>query len=251
MSEMVNERTWREVKEMIRTVLLDCGGVMVLPPTGDWVLSPGYEQILGGAFMQEHLQRFRQIRHQFISLLPDANIVKDEGTEHSMFVEYYRQVFAEMDMEMPPEALERLAHIQVFVDERYQLFEDVLPFLDRWRQRYRVGIVSDAPPSTRRIMNTMGVSERVHAATYSCDLGILKPGPEIYQSTLNMLGMDAGSAVFVDDMPEKLQGAQALGIRCVQMRRPMPPNFNVAPQWAGPVVHDFAELESLLNEWNL
>lgn len=231
---------------MIRAVLLDCGGVMVAPATGDWMLSPGYEAILGEDFAKRHLSAFRRARRPFLHLLPDANCVDTDEAEHAMFIAYLGHTLEAMGITLTQEALSRLAWNQVYRDERYLLFDDIVPMLDRWAGRYLRGIVSDAPPSTRRILQTMGVMAHIDAATFSCDLGVLKPGAAIYQRTLAQLGVAPEEAVFVDDMPEKLRGAQALGIRGIQMLRPMPALFAAAPPWDGPVVRDMASLDALL-----
>lgn len=231
---------------MIKAILLDCGGVLVAPATGDWVLSPGYEAILGEAFMTAHFEDFRRVRPSFLHLLPDVHRIDTDEEEFSMFIPYYEAVFAAIGAQITREQVTALAKAQVFDDARYILFDDVLPYLELWRTRYKLGIVSDAPPSTRRIMDRVGVTERIDGATYSCEVGVLKPDPAIYQSTLDRLSVATGDAVFVDDMPSKLQGAKDLGIQCVQMRRPMPPLFPISPLWDGHVVHSFAELDQLL-----
>lgn len=230
----------------IKAILLDCGGVLVKPTTGDWALGPGYETVLGDSFADTHLDAFRTARSGLTSMLPDANVVDTDDEEYAMFIRLYAKLFEAMGMPLRRETLERLAWQQVYQDDRYILFDDVLPALAAWRKTYKLGIVSDAPPSTRRIMDSMGVSQHIGGATYSCNIGVLKPGAAIYQRTLDLLGVTAGEAIFVDDIPGNLHGAQALGIRAIQMRRPMPARFPQAPAWDGPIVHNFAELDALL-----
>lgn len=230
----------------IKAILLDCGGVLVKPTTGDWALGPGYEAVLGGSFVSTHLDAFRTARSGLTSMLPDANVVATDEEEYAMFIPLYEKLFEAIGMPLHREALEQLAWQQVYQDERYILFDDVLPMLEAWHRTYKLGIVSDAPPSTRRIMDSMGVSRLIDGATYSCNIGVLKPGVAIYQRTLDLLGVAAENAIFVDDIPGNLHGAQALGIRGIQMRRPMPALFPQATAWDGPIVHNFAELDALL-----
>lgn len=231
---------------MIKAILLDCGGVLVKPVTGDWVLGPEYETVLGDTFAARHLDRFRDARKPLVPMLPDANITHTDDEEYAMFLPYYKALFARMDFPITDAQIARLAWLQVYRDDRYALFDDVLPALTQWRAQYRLGIISDAPPSTRRAMDNAGVTALLHGATYSCEIGALKPSPAIYQRTLSLLGVAPEEAVFIDDLPGNLYGAQALGIRGIQMRRPMPPLFTPAPAWNGPIVHSFAELDALL-----
>jgi putative hydrolase of the HAD superfamily len=46
----------------------------------------------------------------------------------------------------------------------------------------------------------------------SSAVGIRKPDPAIYEHTLATLGVSAGAAVFLDDMPANVEAAQALGM---------------------------------------
>lgn len=49
----------------------------------------------------------------------------------------------------------------------------------------------------------------------SFEVGVRKPHPLIYQKTLNILGVPAGSVFYTDDRPELIEGARALGIKGV------------------------------------
>lgn len=229
----------------MNTLMLDCGGVIIAPTTGDWVLPPGHEAILGEAFADTRLDAFRSARGPYLPMLPDANRVDTLEEECAMFVPYYARVFEAMDMHLPQKDLERLAALQVYGGDRYLLFGDVMGYLARWSRQYRLGIISDAPPSTRHIMEEWGIP--VHAAVYSCEIGVLKPNAAIFAHALAKIGAEPGDAVFVDDMPHNLLGAQAAGMQAIQMLRPMPARFAPQPIWDGPVAHSFAELDALLS----
>ena len=49
----------------------------------------------------------------------------------------------------------------------------------------------------------------------SSAVGLRKPDPRIYELSLERLGVDAAAAVFVDDAPGNVVGAQAVGMRGV------------------------------------
>jgi putative hydrolase of the HAD superfamily len=52
--------------------------------------------------------------------------------------------------------------------------------------------------------------------TWSCELLTAKPDPAIYRHTLEKLGVAAGEAVFIDDIPANIAAARALGIDGIQ-----------------------------------
>jgi putative hydrolase of the HAD superfamily len=49
-------------------------------------------------------------------------------------------------------------------------------------------------------------------------VGMRKPEPEIYELTLERLGMEAQACLFVDDVDVNCEAARALGMRAVQFR---------------------------------
>jgi putative hydrolase of the HAD superfamily len=233
----------------IQALLLDCGGVMVAPATGDWIVPPRYADVLGADFIEKGLADFRRVRRAYQHLIPDVHCIDSDEAEHLQFIEYLRPIFQDMGWPLSEAQLTALAHAQVYDDARYLLFDDVMPYLKKWRGRYKLGIVSDAPPSTRRIMDRIGISALLDAATYSCDLGALKPDPRIYQATMDKLGVSPEHCVYVDDIPSKIRGATALGAEGVQMIRPMPRIFDAATgAWDGAKVHSFAELDAWLEK---
>ena len=74
----------------------------------------------------------------------------------------------------------------------------------------------------------------------SCDVGVFKPDPKIYQALIGAFGLEPSQIVFVDDVLENLQGAQKMGIRPVQILR------KELPTGPYPTVKNMAELEALL-----
>lgn len=52
--------------------------------------------------------------------------------------------------------------------------------------------------------------------TFSCDIGVMKPAAAIYHHALTGAGVVAGDALFLDDRPENVEAARALGMHAVQ-----------------------------------
>ena len=89
----------------------------------------------------------------------------------------------------------------------------------------------------------LGVLDLVDIPVLSCEVGVAKPSPGIYEHALTELGVPAEAAIFVDDQPSYCAGATALGISAVQIARgpvPLPP----AP--GSTVVRSLLEIEPLL-----
>jgi epoxide hydrolase-like predicted phosphatase len=50
----------------------------------------------------------------------------------------------------------------------------------------------------------------------SAEEGVAKPDARIYQIALSRLGVQPEDAIFVDDLVENVQGAQAVGMRSIR-----------------------------------
>lgn len=53
---------------------------------------------------------------------------------------------------------------------------------------------------------------------FSCRVGAIKPEPAIYEMLLERFSLDPKQTVFIDDMPENLDGAALLGIEVIHFQ---------------------------------
>jgi len=78
----------------------------------------------------------------------------------------------------------------------------------------------------------------------SCEVGSVKPSGEIYISALEELGVAAADAVMIDDQPGFCVGAEAVGVRAIQITRG---DLDGQVSGAGfPVVRSLPEVAGLL-----
>ncbi len=64
----------------------------------------------------------------------------------------------------------------------------------------------------RYLRPLLPVLQRFDALVLSCEVGKVKPEPEIYARALQAAGCGAGEAAFFDDVPAYVEGARAVGI---------------------------------------
>lgn len=58
------------------------------------------------------------------------------------------------------------------------------------------------------------------AVVISCEVGLSKPDPRIYQLCLDRLGLPASATLFVDDRADNIEGAARVGLRTLQFEGP-------------------------------
>jgi HAD superfamily hydrolase (TIGR01509 family) len=128
-----------------------------------------------------------------------------------------------------------------------RLFDDTVPFLDWLRsQGVLIALVSNCADSTRPLLEYLGVIPLVDAVVLSCEVGSVKPSPEIYVTALADLGVAAADAVFIDDQPTFCMGAEAVGVRPIQIARDGANGAAIGGGWDFPVVHSLLDAKSLL-----
>jgi putative hydrolase of the HAD superfamily len=78
----------------------------------------------------------------------------------------------------------------------------------------RTGFLSNGVPEiVGHLRRTRALDAAFDAVVVSCEVGCLKPAPEIFRLCLERLGVAAGDALFADDRPENVEAARALGLR--------------------------------------
>ena len=81
---------------------------------------------------------------------------------------------------------------------------------------YRLALLSNAPAEVAEVVAGLPVAAHFEHCAFSYSLRSVKPEPECYRAVLAMLGAGPADVVFLDDRPENVAAAQALGIRSVQ-----------------------------------
>jgi putative hydrolase of the HAD superfamily len=129
--------------------------------------------------------------------------------------------------------------------ERVRVFGDSVPFLTGLRaDGVRIALVSNCGDTTRGLLEYLGVIPLADAVVLSCEIGAMKPSPEIYHSALDDLGAAAADAVMIDDQPAFCAGAEAVGVRAIQILRPELDGH--VPRSSFPVVRSLQEVRPLL-----
>lgn len=106
------------------------------------------------------------------------------------------------------------------------------------RRGFRTAILSNMP---QEILDVMGKDPGLQwmadfpVRVFSCEVKLVKPEPEIYRLCLERMGVTPGEAVFVDDTPRNVEGAQAVGIQALLFLSAADAAAEVEKRWGLPV----------------
>lgn len=103
-----------------------------------------------------------------------------------------------------------------------EMWAKVNPVMVDWAQRlrkagFKIGLLSNMHPDMiEHCRSKFDWLNDFHFQTFSADVRMVKPDPEIYQHTLEGLGVSAAQALFIDDREPNIIAARKLGMNAIQ-----------------------------------
>ncbi|NIO41847.1 MAG: HAD-IA family hydrolase [Burkholderiales bacterium] len=133
------------------------------------------------------------------------------------------------------------------------LVDGLLDVLPRLAQRFRLAVICDTGLSPgwmlRKQMEAHGIRSYFSHLTFSDELGVSKPHPRPFLTTLDQLGVSPSEAVHIGDYPRTdIAGAKAVGMRAVRFTGVY--DWGNDPVAADAAISSYDQLEPLLDKWN-
>jgi HAD superfamily hydrolase (TIGR01662 family) len=160
-----------------------------------------------------------------------------------------RRVAARHGMELAPEQSEELWEVWNLGGPFFgrALFPDVLETLNLLKERgYRLGSVTNrgyGGPVFKQEMRDLGLAGLFEVVAVSCDVGYMKPRPELYQYALERMAIQPEETVMVgDSLRADVAGSKALGMIAVWRKPPLAEPVEETtdkPEAEGPVLPDY------------
>lgn len=89
----------------------------------------------------------------------------------------------------------------------------------RLKPKYRLGLISETGPwHLERAIRTCPVFPLFDAATFSCEVGHLKPSAQLFEDALGKLDLISEECVYIDDREEVVAAARALRFHGIVFR---------------------------------
>jgi epoxide hydrolase-like predicted phosphatase len=102
-----------------------------------------------------------------------------------------------------------------------KLDEDLVNYLRGLRPQYKTALLSNAWDDLRQMIEEVwDFADAFDQIVISAEVGMVKPEPPIYEMVVADLDVKPGEAVFVDDFPENVAGAKAVGLEAIQFISP-------------------------------
>lgn len=90
---------------------------------------------------------------------------------------------------------------------------ELTDYIRKLKPNYTTALLSNAWTNARQVLTySKPCIDAFHVAVFSCEVGLAKPDPAIYNLVLRLCSTKPEEAIFVDDFVENIEAANALGI---------------------------------------
>jgi epoxide hydrolase-like predicted phosphatase len=101
------------------------------------------------------------------------------------------------------------------------LDQDLINYLRNLRPKYKTALLSNAWDDLRQMIEELWkFDDAFDQIVISAEVGLVKPDRLIYEKVLSDLDVKPAEAVFVDDFPENIAGAEAVGLAVIRFISP-------------------------------
>jgi putative hydrolase of the HAD superfamily len=149
-------------------------------------------------------------------------LARERDTGRLTMAAAFARALVACDRDPDPGLIDRLVSTDAkLILTHTEVCPDTVPFLDTVRREgIRVALVSNCADNTRPMLAAKGLLDLADAVVLSCEAGVAKPDPDIYLIALQEVGAQPADAVMLDDQPRFCAGAEAAGVRAIQVVRP-------------------------------
>ena len=159
--------------------------------------------------------------------------------------EHFRALFSELGVD--PDLEEVLEMRRQRAKRTLVPRPEALPTLEELRRRgHLLGMISVCTQDVPQVWDETPLGREFDATVFSCEVGVSKPDPRIYEIACERLGVEPADCLFVGDgANDELPGAERAGMTALQLRAPGEPLTPDGEAWTGPSIERLDEVLEL------
>lgn len=157
-----------------------------------------------------------------------------------------RWVFDQLELDADPQVI--IGMRRTWTRESLVPRPDAIPTLEALRARgHRLGLITVCSTDVADLWESSPFAGLFDATVFSCEVGISKPDPRIYEICCDLLEVRPDECLFVGDgANDELPGAERVGMTAVQLRAPGEELTEPGKKWRGRYVERLEEVLELL-----
>ncbi len=197
----------------IKAILFDSGRTLNAPRTGYWFITPNFFNIFNDTSFQYTEDQLSEAMNKACDHISKILLVKTEEDEFAMFKEFYEIVLKEIKYtSINEEIINSLASDNVYNDDKFYFFDDVEPGLQRLKDKYILGVVSDTWPSLERVFINKSLRKYFSTFVMSSIYGSYKAEKVLFKIAIEEIGVKPEEVIFIDDSESNLIAAEEFGM---------------------------------------
>ncbi len=182
----------------ITAIIFDWGGVLIEDP------APGLMRYCADAFgvpFEDYISAHRQLQNDFQKgLMPEER--------------FWEEISRRLDRPEPAVPSLWGDAFRAAYKPRAEMFDLAAALRSKG---YRTGFLSNTEVPAMQFFHTLDY-DMFDALVFSCAEATHKPEPRVYAIALERLGVEPAQAVFIDDLPEYIEGARQMGLSTILFR---------------------------------
>lgn len=197
----------------IKAILFDSGRTLNVPRTGHWFITPNFFNIINDTSFQYTEDQLSEAMNKACDHISKILLVKTEEDEFAMFKEFYEIVLKEIKYtNINEEIIDSLASDNVYNDDKFYFFDDVEFGLQRLKDKYILGVVSDTWPSLERVFINKSLRKYFSTFVMSSIYGSYKAEKVLFKIAIEEIGVKPEEVIFIDDSESNLVAAEEFGM---------------------------------------
>lgn len=203
----------------VYAILFDSGDTLVRPLGGEWLPGRIFRRIVAEAGVEADWTQLARGHEAGTLQLLANHLLTSEDEEIERYAAYCAALLDALGLGNAGLDAHEIAR-QIVTTIGIEPFPDARPALERLHaQELTLGVISNGWPSLDRQLCAVDLRRYFDLLIVSAHVGSRKPETRIFDYALEQLGVAAEAVLLVDDAPENIVAAHAIGMQGVVVAR--------------------------------
>lgn len=197
-------------------VILDFGKVLAGPTTGDWFITPKFEEVIDMSLIDRNA--LNDEFNKFNDIIGRKMMTQEE--EYNSFFELYSLVLQEINYpKYSDDVVHEIAYNFTYESDKYTFYDDIKEELDGLRKKYKLILLTDNWPCVEKILDDKKLTKYFEKVYISSYYGTQKKDGIFFDYVVDDFNIKPHEALFIDDNEVNLMRAEEKGIDVLLMDR--------------------------------
>lgn len=197
-------------------VILDFGKVLAGPATGDWFITPKFEEVIDMSLIDRDV--LNEEFNKYNDIIGRKMMTQEE--EYNSFFELYSLVLQEINYpKYNDDVVHEIAYNFTYESDKYTFYDYIKEELDGLRKKYKLILLTDNWPCVEKILDDKKLTKYFEKVYISSYYGTQKKDGIFFDYVVDDFNIKPHEALFIDDNEVNLERAEEKGIDVLLMDR--------------------------------